>query len=106
MGNHIGILLSFDLILVGDFVTGCFIGSEVGVIAVFSSVSYFPNQVCVWVDDSSLFSARSTDIVDVSAALVVSSEALILLMKLSQLPGSNRIKVLTIVLYLYGDLLC
>ena len=53
-----------------------------------------------------LFSARSTDVFDVSAALAVSSEALILLMKLSQLPSSNWIKVLTIISYLLnGDLL-
>ena len=98
-GDRIGDLLSFDQILVGDFVTGCFIGRVVGVIAVFSSVSIFPNRVCIWEDDSSLFSARS-------AALVVLSEALILLMKLSQSPGSNWIKILTIVSYLlYGDLL-
>ena len=103
--GHIGDLLSFDLILI-DFVIWCFIICVVGVNAVFSSVSVFPNRVCVWADDSSLFSARSTDVVDVSAALVVSSEALILLMKLSQLPNSNWIKVSTIVSYLmYGDLL-
>ena len=102
----IGDFLSFDLILVGDFVTECFIGRVVSVIVVFSSVSVFPNRVCVWADDSTLFSARSTDVVDVSAALVVSSEVLILLMKLSQSSGSSRIKVLTIVSYLlYGDLL-
>ena len=70
--------MSSDLILVGDFVTGCFFGHVVGVIAVFSSVSVSPNRVYVWVDDSSLFSARSTDVIDVSAALVVSSEAFIL----------------------------
>ena len=106
-GCRIGDLLSFDLILVGDFITGCFISCVVGVIAIFSSVSVFSNRVCVWADDSSLFSARSTDVVGVSAALVVSSEALILLMKLSQSPGSNWIKVLTIISYLlHGDLLC
>ena len=41
-GVHIGGLLSFDLILLGDFVTKCFIGHVFGVIAVFSSVSVFP----------------------------------------------------------------
>ena len=104
-GGRIGDLLSFDVVLLGDFVTGGFIGSVVGVIAVFSSVSVFPNRACVWADDSPLFSARSTDVVDISVGLVVSSETLILLMKLSQSPGSNWIKVLTIVSYLYGDLL-
>ena len=74
----IGDLLSFDLILVGDFVTWCIIGRVVGVIAAFSSVSVFLNSVCVWADDSSLFSAKSSDVVGVSAALVVSSEAFIL----------------------------
>ena len=82
-GGCIEDLLSFDLILVGDFVTRCFISRVVGVIDIFSSVSAFPNRVCVWADDSSLFPARSTDVVVVSAALVVSSEALILSMKLS-----------------------
>ena len=77
----------------------------VGFIAVFSSVSVFPIRFCVSADDFSLLSARSTDVVDASATLVVSSEALILLMKLSQSPRSNWIKVLTIVSYLYGDLL-
>ena len=106
MGGGIGDLLTFDLILI-DFATECFISRVVGVIAIFSSVSVFPNRVCVWVDDSSLFSARSTDVVDISAALMVSSEALILLMKLSQSPDSNWIKVLTVISYLlYGDLLC
>ena len=103
-GGHIGDLFSFDLVLL-DFVTGCFISCVIGNIAIFSSVSVFPIWFCVWADDSSLFSARSTDVVDASAALVVSSKALVLLMKLSQLPGSNWIKVLTIVSYLYGDLL-
>ena len=42
MGGRFGDLLSFNLILVGDFVTLCFIGCVVGVIAVFSSVSVFP----------------------------------------------------------------
>ena len=83
MGGRIGDLLSFDIILVRDFVTRYFISRVVGVIAIFSSVSFFPNQVYVWTDDSSLFSAISTDVVDASAALVVSSKALILLMKLS-----------------------
>ena len=87
-------------------VTGCFIGGVVGVITVFSSVSVFPNRVCVWADDPSLFSTRSIDVVDTSEALVVSSGALILLMKLSQSLGSYWIKVLTIVSYLlYGNLL-
>ena len=105
-GGRIGDLLSFDLILAGDFVTGCFINRVVGVIAVFSSVSVFPNQVCVRADDSSLFSARSTDVADASAALLASSKTLILLMKLFQSPGSNWTKVLTIVSdLLYGDLL-
>ena len=81
--------MSFDLILFGDFVTGCFISRAVGIIPVFS------NRVWVWEDDSSLFSTRCTDIVDASAALVVSREALILLVKLSQSPDSNWIKVLT-----------
>ncbi len=62
-GGRIGDLLSFDLILVEDFVTGCFIGRVVGIIAVFSSVSVFPSRVCVWADDFSLFSVRSTDVV-------------------------------------------
>ena len=104
-GGHIGDLFSFDLVLLGDFVTGCFISHVIGIIAIFSSVLVCPNHVCVWADDSSLFSAGSTDVVDASAALVVSSKALVLLMKLSQLPGSNWIMVLTIVSYLYGDLL-
>ena len=51
--------------------------------AVFSLLSVFPNWVCVWADDSFSFTARSTDVVYVYAALVVSSEALILLMKTS-----------------------
>ena len=100
-GGRVGDLLSFDLLLVGDLVTGCFIGQVVGVIAIFSSLSVFLDQVCVWMDDSSLFSARSTDLVDTSVALVVSREALILLMKLSHLPCSSRINVLN----LYGNLL-
>ena len=33
VGGRIEDLLSFDLILVGDFITGCFIGRVVGVIA-------------------------------------------------------------------------
>ena len=57
-------------------------------------------------DDSSLFFARSTDLVDASVALVVSREALILLIKLSHSSGSSWINVLIIVSYLlYGDLL-
>ena len=49
----------------------------------------------------------STDVVDASAALVVSSKALILLMKVSESPGSNWIKILTIVSNLFNrDLLC
>ena len=47
MGSHIGELLSFDLLLVEDFVTGGFIGRVVGVIAVFSSLTVFPIRVCV-----------------------------------------------------------
>ena len=39
---------SFDLVLLGDFDAGCFIGRVVRVIAVFSSVSFFPNRVSVW----------------------------------------------------------
>ena len=78
---------------------GCFISHVVGVIAVFSLVSVFSNWV--WADNSSLFSARSTDVVDAFETLVVSSEALILLMKLSQSFGSNWIKVLTIVSEIY-----
>ena len=74
-GNRIGDLLSFDLILVRDFLQGVFIGLMVGVIAIFSSVSVFPNRICVWVDDPSLFSAKSTDVVDASVVLGVSSEA-------------------------------
>ena len=105
-GGRIGDLLSFDLILVGDLVTGCFIGRVVGVIAIFSSLSVFPNRLCFCTGDSSLFFARSTDLVDASAALVVSREALILLMKLSHSPGSSWINVLTIVSYLlHGNLL-
>ena len=96
-GGRIGDLLSFDLNL-----TGRFIGRMIGVIVVFSSASVFPN----WVYDSSLFSARSTYIVVASVGLAVSSEALILLMKLSQSLSSNWIMVLTIVLYLlHEDLL-
>ena len=102
-GGRIRDILSFDLFLVGDFVTWCFIDRMVGAITVFSSVLVFPNRVCVWADDSSLFSARSADVVDLSAALGVSSKALILLMKLS---GSNWIKVLSIISYLlYGNVL-
>ena len=93
---RIGDLLIFDLILARYFFTGCFIGRVDGVIAIFSSESVFPNRVYVFADDSSLFSARSTDVVDASAALVVSREALMLLMKLSQSPGSSRIRALTI----------
>ena len=75
--------------------TMCFIGRAVGVI---TFVSVFPNRVCVCADE--------TDVVCVSAALVVTNKNLILLMKLSQSPGSNWIKVLTIVsCLLYGDLL-
>ena len=88
MGGRTGDLLSFDLLLVG-----CFISHVVSVIAVFSSLSVFPNRVCVWVDDSSLLSTRSIDLVDASVALVVSKEALILLMKLSHSPGSSWINV-------------
>ena len=106
VGGRIGDLLSFDLLLVGDLVTGCFISRVVGVIAVFSSLSVFSNRLCVWADDSSLFSARSTDLVDVSVALMVSREALIFFMNLSHSPGSSWINVLTIVSnLLYGDLL-
>ena len=94
--------MSFDQLLL-DFVIVCFIGRVVGVIAVFSTVSVFPNQICVWpddysLDDYSLFSGRFADVVDASEALVVSSEALILLL------CSNWIMVLIIVSYLlYGD---
>ena len=43
----IGDLVSYDLLLVEDLVTGCFISHVVGAIAVFSSLSVFPNRVCV-----------------------------------------------------------
>ena len=83
-----------------------FIGRVVGASAVFSFLLVFPNRVCVWADVYSLFSARSTDLVDASVGLVVSREALILLMKLSDSPGSSWINVLIIVSYLLcGDLL-
>ena len=42
----------------------------VGVMAVYPLL-VFKNRVCVWASDSSLFSARSADLVDASAALVV-----------------------------------
>ena len=96
-GGRIGDLWSFDLFLIGDLVTGCFIGRVVGVIAVFSSLSVYPNLVWVWADDSSLSSERSNDLVDASVDLVVSREALILSMKFSHSPGSSWINALTIV---------
>ena len=46
-GGRIEDLLSFDLLLVGDFVTEVFIGRVVGVIAAFSSLTVFPIRVCV-----------------------------------------------------------
>ena len=100
-GGRIEDLLSFDLLL-QDLVTGCFIGRVVGFIADISSLSVFTHRACVWADDSSLLSARSTDLVD--ASLVVSREALILLRKLSHSPGSNWINVLTIVSYLFMEI--
>ena len=67
----IGYLLSFNIILLGDFVTGCFIGRVIDVIAVFSSFSVFYNLVCVYADDSPFSSARSNDVVDASSALMI-----------------------------------
>ena len=45
--GRIGVLLSFDLNSLGDFVIGHFIGLVDGDIAFFSSCSIFSMEVCV-----------------------------------------------------------
>ena len=82
-------LLSFDIVLEGDFAFGHFIGRMVDVISVFSFSSVSPGEVCVWADVFTLSAARFPNVVGTSGTLVLSSEARILLIKLSKSPGSS-----------------
>ena len=74
----IGGLLSFDLVGEGDFYIAHLTGHAVDVISIFFSRSIFRVEVWACADVFTLSAARS-DVVGASEALVVSNEALILL---------------------------